>query len=122
MKNTALSASSAAIARQFLAVVAMVFSILAGVAAPAMASDLPTVRLSDLPQNLQDIYGQNRPELGKYGHCAAGFDSRTDGLKMAISCAIYVRLSAQGERKSVELCTERTKLLKIKAPCKLIVE
>jgi hypothetical protein len=96
MKNTALSASSAAIARQFLAVVAMVFSILAGLAAPAMASDLPTVRLSDLPQNLQDIYGQNRPELGKYGHCAAGFDSRTDGMKMAISCAIYVRLSAQG--------------------------
>jgi len=43
-------------------------------------------------------------------------------MKMAISCAIYVRLSAQGERKSVELCTERTKLLKIKAPCKLIVE
>jgi NAD-dependent DNA ligase len=52
MKNTALSASSAAIARQFLAVVAMVFSMLAGLAAPAMASDLPTVRLSDLPQNL----------------------------------------------------------------------
>jgi len=55
MKNTALSASSAAITRQFLAVVAMVFSMLAGLAAPAMASDLPTVRLSDLPQNLQDI-------------------------------------------------------------------
>jgi hypothetical protein len=75
-----------------------------------------------LPQPLLEQYAKNKPDLGKNGHCAAAFDSRTDGLKMAMSCSIYVRLSAQGERLAVSLCNERAKLLKVKAPCALIVE
>jgi len=81
-----------------------------------------TIAPHQLPQPLLEQYAKNKPDLGRYGHCAAGFDSRTDGLKMAFSCAIYVRLSAQGERLAVSLCNERAKLLKIKAPCALIVE
>ena len=89
----------------------------------AQASDARlTIAPSQLPQPLMELYAKNRPDLGRNGHCAAGFDSRTDGMKMAISCAIYVRLSAQGERLAVSLCNERAKLLKIKAPCALIVE
>ena len=53
---------------------------------------------------------------------AAAFDSQIDGAKMAWSCAIYVRLSAQGERLAMKLCGERAALLKIKSPCKLVVE
>jgi len=86
------------------------------------AQDLPTVTPSQLPQQLQDQYARNRPDLGRYGHCAAGYDSRTDGLKMAFSCAIYVRLSAQGERQAVALCNERAKFLGVKARCALIAE
>lgn len=122
MRNTAFTLRSAALARRCLAGTPLAFLLLAALAQPAIAAELPTIALHELPQNLQEIYAMNRPELGKYGHCAAAFDSRTDGMKMAISCAIYVRLSAQGERKSVELCTERAKFLKVKAPCKLIVE
>jgi hypothetical protein len=41
---------------------------------------------------------------------------------MAWSCAIYVRLSAQGERLAMKLCGERAALLKVKSPCMLVVE
>ncbi len=81
-----------------------------------------TIAPHQLPPPLQALYAKERPDLGRYGHCAAAFDSRTDGMKMALSCAIYVRLSAQGERLAVSLCGERAKLLKVKAPCLLIVE
>lgn len=76
----------------------------------------------ELPGPLLAMYAKEKPDLGKNGHCAAAFDSRTDGMKMAMSCSIYVRLSAQGERLAVSLCNERAKLLKVKAPCLLIVE
>jgi len=122
MRNTPFSVYGAALARCGAAVTTAAFCLLSALLQPALAADLPTIGLHELPQNLQEIYALNRPELGKNGHCAAAFDSRTDGMKMAISCAIFVRLSAQGERKSVELCTERAKFLKVKAPCKLIVE
>ena len=89
----------------------------------AHATEAPlTIVPHKLPQPLLEQYAKNKPDLGRYGHCAAAFDSRTDGLKMAFSCAIYVRLSAQGERLAVSLCNERAKLLKVKAPCALIVE
>lgn len=89
----------------------------------AHATEAPlTIVPHKLPQPLLEQYAKNKPDLGRYGHCAAGFDSRTDSQKMAFSCAIYVRLSAQGERLAVSLCNERAKLLKVKAPCALIVE
>ena len=88
----------------------------------ASAEEFPTVSPSQLPGSLQELYAREQPGLGQYGHCAAGFDSRTDGLKMALSCSIYVRSSAQGARLAVKLCNERAAFLKIKAPCKLIVD
>lgn len=87
------------------------------------ASDAPpTISAQQLPQPLMALYAKEKPDLGRNGHCSAAFDSRTDGMKMAISCSIYVRLSAQGERLSLKLCAERAELLKIKSPCMLIVE
>jgi hypothetical protein len=86
------------------------------------ADGVLTISPHQLPQPLLEQYAKNKPDLGRNGHCAAGFDSRTDGMKMAFSCSIYVRLSAQGERLAVSLCNERAKLLKVKAPCALIVE
>ena len=82
----------------------------------------PTISAQQLPPPLMALYAKEKPDLGRYGHCSAAFDSRTDGMKMAISCSIYVRLSAQGERLSLKLCAERAELLKIKSPCMLIVD
>jgi len=82
----------------------------------------PTISAQQLPPPLMALYTKEKPDLGRYGHCSAAFDSRTDGMKMAISCAIYVRLSAQGERLSLKLCAERAELLKIKSACMLIVD
>jgi len=100
----------------------LAFLVMATAFGIVVAQDVPTVTPSQLPQQLQDQYARNRPDLGRYGHCAAGYDSRTDGLKMAFSCAIYVRLSAQGERQAVALCNERAKFLGVKARCALIEE
>ena len=87
------------------------------------ASDAPpTISAQQLPPPLMALYAKEKPDLGRYGHCSTAFDSRTDGMKMAISCSIYVRLSAQGERLSLKLCGERAELLKIKSPCMLIVD
>ena len=86
------------------------------------AEEFPTISPSQLPGSLQELYAREQPGLGQYGHCAAGFDSRTDGLKMALSCSIYVRSSAQGARLAVKLCNERAVFLKIKARCSLIVD
>ena len=88
----------------------------------AYAEELPTMSPQQLPGSLQDLYAREQPNLGQYGHCAAGFDSRTDGLKMALICSIYVRSSAQGARLAVKLCNERAAFLKIKARCSLIVD
>jgi hypothetical protein len=98
----------------FLLLIALPFS--------AHAEELPTMSPQQLPGSLQDLYAREQPNLGQYGHCAAGFDSRTDGLKMALSCSIYVRSSAQGARLAVKLCNERAAFLKIKARCSLIVD
>ena len=86
------------------------------------AEKFPTISPKQLPEPLQTQWALNRPELGSYGHCAAAFDSQIDGAKMAWSCAIYVRLSAQGKRLAMKLCGERAALLKVKSPCKLVVE
>jgi len=86
------------------------------------AESFPTISPHKLPEALQAQWVRDRPELGRYGHCAAAFDSQIDGAKMAWSCAIYVRLSAQGERLAMKLCGERAALLKVKSPCMLVVE
>jgi hypothetical protein len=92
------------------------------VSMPVHAENWPTISPQKLPEALQAQWARDRPELGRYGHCAAAFDSPIDGAKMAWSCAIYVRLSAQGERLAMKLCGERAALLKVKSPCKLVVE
>ena len=95
---------------------------LLALAMPVQAEEFPTISPQQLPSPLQAQWARDRPDLGRYGHCAAAFDSQIDGAKMAWSCAIYVRLSAQGERLAMKLCSERAALLKVKSPCKLVVE
>ena len=73
-----------------------------------------------LPMSLQTSWNANKPHLGKFGQCAAAFDSRTDDGKMAFACSIYVKLSAVAQRKAIQHCDEQREARHIKAPCQLI--
>ena len=82
----------------------------------------PTVSLRDIPQPLQELYMTYKPEMNAYSHCAAAFDGHTDGEKMAFRCSIYIKMSAEGERRAMHYCEEKRAEHKINAPCRLIVE
>ena len=73
-----------------------------------------------LPTSLQTSWQVNKPQLGKFGHCAAAFDSRTDDSKMAFACSIYVKLESVAQRKAIQHCDEQRAARNIKAPCQLI--
>ena len=73
-----------------------------------------------LPNSLQLSWQVNKPNLGKFGQCAAAFDSRTDDAKMAFACSVYVKLSAVAERKAIQHCDEQRETRHIKAPCQLV--
>ena len=73
-----------------------------------------------LPNSLQLSWQANKPSLGKFGQCAAAFDSKTDDAKMAFACSVYVKLTAVAERKAIQHCDEQRVARQIKAPCKLV--
>jgi len=73
-----------------------------------------------LPNSLQFSWQANKPNLGKFGQCAAAFDSKTDAAKMAFACSVYVKLSAVAERKAIQHCDEQRETRHIKAPCQLV--
>jgi hypothetical protein len=73
-----------------------------------------------LPNSLQLSWQANKPSLGKFGQCAAAFDSKTDDAKMAFACSVYVKLSAVAERKAIQHCDEQRETRHIKAPCQLV--
>ena len=73
-----------------------------------------------LPNSLQLSWQANKPSLGKFGQCAAAFDSKTDDSKMAFACSIYVKLTAVAERKAIQHCDEQRVARQIKAPCQLV--
>ena len=73
-----------------------------------------------LPNSLQFSWQANKPSLGKFGQCAAAFDSKTDDAKMAFACSVYVKLTAVAERKAIQHCDEQRVARQIKAPCQLV--
>jgi hypothetical protein len=73
-----------------------------------------------LPNSLQLSWQSNKPSLGKFGQCAAAFDSKTDDAKMAFACSVYVKLTAVAERKAIQHCDEQRVARQIKAPCQLV--
>jgi hypothetical protein len=73
-----------------------------------------------LPNSLQLSWQANKPSLGKFGQCAAAFDSKTEDAKMAFACSVYVKLTAVAERKAIQHCDEQRVARQIKAPCQLV--
>jgi hypothetical protein len=82
----------------------------------------PTVSLHDIPQPLQELYKSYKPEMNPFSHCAAAFDGHSDGQKMVLRCSIYIKMSAEGERRAMQHCEEKRSEQKIIAPCRLVVE
>jgi len=118
MKN--LKQSVFAICRQALRRLSVVLGMVFYVS--AMAGPFPTVPLSELPDPLRSVWKELKPEMTEMSHCAAAFDSHSDGEKMAFRCSIHIKMSAEGERRAMKYCEEKRAEKNIKAPCRLVVE
>jgi hypothetical protein len=88
----------------------------------AATAGYPTVSLNELPDPLRSVWKEQKPEMTPMSHCAAAFDSHTDGEKMVFRCSIHIKMSAEGERRAMRYCEERRAEKNIKAPCRLVQE
>ena len=82
----------------------------------------PLMHVSELPDPLRSQWKIVKPEMNEMSHCAAAFDSHTDGEKMVWHCSIYIKMSAEGERRAMRSCEEKRAEKGIKMPCKLVEE
>jgi len=82
----------------------------------------PTIDLRELPDPLRSVYKELKPEMTEMSHCAAAFDSHSDGEKMVFRCSIHIKMSAEGERRAMCYCEEKRAEKGIKAPCRLVQE
>lgn len=82
----------------------------------------PTVPLKELPDPLRSVWKELKPEMTEMSHCAAAFDSHSDGDKMVFRCSIHIKMSAEGERRAMKYCEEKREEKNIKAACRLVVE
>lgn len=105
------------IALRFLIVLAMAFS-----PGAVHAGPFPTIPLKELPDPLRSVWKELKPEMTEMSHCAAAFDSHSDGDKMVFRCSIHIKMSAEGERRAMKYCQEKREEKNIKAPCRLVVE
>ena len=82
----------------------------------------PTINVRELPDPLRSVYKELKPEMTEMSHCAAAFDSHSDGAKMVFRCSIHIKMSAEGERRAMRYCEENRAEKGIKMPCKLVEE
>ncbi len=82
----------------------------------------PSVHVSELPDPLRSVWKELKPEMNEMSHCAAAFDSHSDGEKMAFRCSIHIKMSAEGERRAMRYCEEKREEKGINMPCKLVEE
>lgn len=85
------------------------------------SSPYPTVPLKELPDGLRSTWQQLKPEMNEFSHCAAAWDSQNDGDRMVFKCSIYIKMSAEGERRAMQYCEEKRAEKKINAPCRLVL-
>jgi hypothetical protein len=78
--------------------------------------------LGNVPQAVQQLYKREAPNFTDKSHCATAWDSATDGDKIAFKCSVFIKMSAEGERRAMRYCDEIREQKKINAPCRLIVE
>ena len=84
----------------------------------ALATD--TVAPSQLPDALQGMWRNYQPDLGELGRCAVAYDSHTDRDKMVFSCSVGIRITAEGERRSLARCEDMRVQKGIRSACRLV--
>ena len=84
--------------------------------------DFPSVKLRELPDPLQSVWNELKPEMTPMSACATAFDSHSDGEKMAFRCSIHIKMAAEGERRAMRYCEEKRAEKGIRMPCKLVEE
>ena len=99
-----------------------VFVFIGFAAAAKPIGPYPSIHLSELPDSLRSVWKELKPEMNENSHCAAAFDSHSDGEKMAFRCSIHIKMSAEGERRAMRYCEEKRQEKGIKMPCKLVEE
>lgn len=82
----------------------------------------PTVKLGELPNSILQLYKREEPNFTDKSHCATAWDSTTDGDKIAFKCSVFIKMSAEGERRAMRYCEDIRLSKKISAPCRLIVD
>jgi hypothetical protein len=92
------------------------------VGAQAVIGPYKTMSVNELPDALRSVWKELKPEMTPMSHCAAAFDSHTDGEKMVFRCSIHIKMSAEGERRAMRYCEEKRAEKGIKAPCRLVEE
>ena len=86
------------------------------------APHYPTIRVNDLPDAVHKLYQREEPNFTDKSHCATAWDNATDGDRIAFKCSVFIKMSAEGERRAMRYCEEIRANKKISAPCRLIVE
>jgi hypothetical protein len=92
--------------------------VLALLARPALATD--SVAPAQLPDALQGMWRNYQPDLGELGRCAVAYDSHTDRDKMVFTCSVGIRITAEGERRSLARCEDMRTQKGIRAACRLV--
>jgi len=90
---------------------------------PAQAhGPFPTIRVKDLPDGLRHNWNSLKSEMNENSHCAAAFDSNTEGDRMVFKCSIHIKMAHEGARRAMHYCEEARSEHRIKMPCRLIEE
>ena len=76
-------------------------------------------RLAQLPEPLKMVWQRTLPEMTPASRCAAAFDAG-EGQKMTLQCSVYIRMAAEGERRSLRLCEDKRRELGIQSACRLV--
>ena len=97
------------------AAIAMALALLGN---PALATE--TVAPGQLPDALQGMWRNYQPDLGELGRCAVAYDSHTDRDKMVFPCSVGIRITAEGERRSLARCEEMRSAKAIRTACRLV--
>ncbi|PQA82062.1 hypothetical protein C5F52_16315 [Limnohabitans sp. TS-CS-82] len=103
-------------------ILAFAFIVFALASMSVRAAGYPTVPLNELPDPMRSAWKEQKPEMTPMSHCAAAFDSHSDGEKMVFRCSIHIKMSAEGERRAMKYCEEKRVEKNIKAPCRLVQE
>ena len=105
---------------RYLKLTSVAFLFLAGSVLAKPICNFPTVKLRELPDPLQSVWNELKPEMTPMSHCAAAYDSHTDGEKMVFRCSIHIKMSAEGERRAMRYCEEKREEKGIHSPCRLV--